>query len=59
MIKITPHKKFIAGAICPQCAAQDTLYVAHHKRKGEYQACIECDHRVYKESQPQIIAKSG
>jgi len=39
MAKIT--KRFIAGAVCPKCAAMDRL-VTYRKDDDEYRECVEC-----------------
>lgn len=37
-------KRFIAGAICPECKGEDTIYteVVAEKR---FRACVNCDFR--------------
>ncbi|MGB0732330.1 MAG: YheV family putative zinc ribbon protein [Pontibacterium sp.] len=35
-------KRFIAGATCPRCAAQDTLRM-YRDEEREYRECVECD----------------
>ena len=37
-------KRFIAGAICPQCKDQDSLYVETVDSR-RYRACVSCDFR--------------
>lgn len=34
-------RRFIAGAVCPQCAEQDTL-VNYHDQDTQYRECVEC-----------------
>lgn len=36
-------KRFIAGATCPSCHTQDTLYWSKDT-KGDYVACTRCQH---------------
>ena len=43
-IKRAQMKRFIAGAKCPSCGQQDTLYWSQDV-SGEYIACSRCDHR--------------
>ncbi|GAC16321.1 YheV family putative zinc ribbon protein [Aliiglaciecola lipolytica] len=40
-------KRFVAGAICPKCKAQDTIML-FFENNVEKLACVECD---YTESQ--------
>ncbi|MFB9885994.1 YheV family putative zinc ribbon protein [Balneatrix alpica] len=39
---MTPIKRFIAGAVCPRCAKQDTLRM-YRDEEREYRECIACD----------------
>lgn len=34
-------RRFIAGATCPDCAAQDTL-VNYHDKENKYRECVDC-----------------
>ncbi len=34
-------RRFIAGAVCPRCAAQDRL-VVYHADGTDYRECVEC-----------------
>lgn len=38
-----PIKRFIAGAVCPRCAAMDKLRV-HRDETHEYRECVACDY---------------
>ena len=35
-------KRFIAGAVCPKCAAMDTI-VTYELEGDKYRECVECD----------------
>ena len=35
------RKRFIAGAVCPQCEAEDRL-VVYVENRTEYQECVAC-----------------
>ncbi|PXF30686.1 hypothetical protein WH50_13900 [Pokkaliibacter plantistimulans] len=35
-------KRFIAGAVCPRCAKQDTLRM-YRDEEREYRECVACD----------------
>ena len=39
---MTAIKRFIAGAVCPRCAAMDTIFV-YKKDSGDVRACADCD----------------
>ncbi|MCL5256011.1 MAG: YheV family putative metal-binding protein [Gammaproteobacteria bacterium] len=39
------RKRFIAGATCPQCKAQDTLMV-YLENDQEQVTCVECDYQM-------------
>lgn len=49
------RKRFIAGAVCPQCQAKDTLFVLVTQKQQQI-ACVECDF-LQKESQLPLSAK--
>lgn len=36
-------KRFIAGAVCPKCAAMDKLRMFHNEEGGEVRECVACD----------------
>ena len=39
--QVSTSKRFIAGAICPQCKELDVIFI--YEREGsKYQACVEC-----------------
>lgn len=42
-------KRFIAGAVCPSCKTQDSVYVALMP-DGEQVACVSCDYLELKEA---------
>ncbi|MFP8966759.1 YheV family putative zinc ribbon protein [Pokkaliibacter sp. CJK22405] len=35
-------KRFIAGAVCPRCAKQDTIRM-YRDEEREYRECVACD----------------
>ncbi|WP_025733955.1 YheV family putative zinc ribbon protein [Carnimonas nigrificans] len=39
---MTAKKRFIAGAVCPRCAAMDTLK-AWEQNGIRYRECVDCD----------------
>lgn len=39
---MTVKKRFIAGAVCPRCAAMDTLK-AWEQNGTRYRECVDCD----------------
>ncbi|MEY4475099.1 MAG: hypothetical protein RL248_866 [Pseudomonadota bacterium] len=41
--KAKTHKRFIAGAVCPQCNALDTLALWREDQL-EVVACVKCGH---------------
>lgn len=43
-----PKRRFIAGAVCPRCAALDRI-VSWEADGRQYRACVECD---FEDSQP-------
>jgi len=53
-------KRFIAGATCPQCKAQDRT-VMYHSEGKDYRECIACgfiEARLF-DSQPQELETRG
>ena len=36
-----PRKRFIAGAVCPKCAAMDRIVTWHEDGK-DYRECVSC-----------------
>ncbi|KLN97541.1 YheV family putative zinc ribbon protein [Moellerella wisconsensis] len=55
----TIRKRFIAGAVCPQCKLQDTLMM-WRENKVDVVECVECGHqqRQADEAQSGKIKKS-
>ena len=50
------RKRFIAGATCPQCKAQDSIML-YFENNVEKLQCVECD---YKDTQSQTdVASAG
>jgi hypothetical protein len=37
-------RRFIAGAVCPNCKKQDVVVVFHENHR-DWQACVACDHQ--------------
>ncbi|NNC55900.1 MAG: YheV family putative metal-binding protein [Pseudomonadales bacterium] len=51
-------KRFIAGALCPGCKAQDTVYT--FLQNGEqWRACARCDMRESMQSLPETSEAAG
>lgn len=51
-MKNKQKKRFIAGAVCPQCKAQDTMAIT--KENGvETVTCVSCGHKMT-QSEPQV-----
>ncbi len=44
MTETPVRKRFIAGAVCPQCDAEDRL-VVFELNQIEYQECVACGYR--------------
>ena len=38
------RKRFIAGAVCPQCHRLDTIALRHNSTGQEYITCVACDY---------------
>ena len=52
-ISVTIRKRFIAGAVCPSCGAQDRLVVEEtpdHKRRR----CVNCGFTDTNASEPEV-----
>ncbi len=50
-------KRFVAGAKCPKCQAQDSIVL--FKEQGiETVECVECDYRE-QQTEQQVAAKAG
>lgn len=61
---VVTRKRFIAGAVCPHCQAQDTLAL-WRENQVEVVACVQCGHQQrqteakvtpYLRSDEQVIA---
>lgn len=50
-----PARRFIAGARCPSCGMQDTIYLLKADDGTESLACTRCD---YQETKPNPPANS-
>ncbi|MEE2892410.1 MAG: YheV family putative zinc ribbon protein [Pseudomonadota bacterium] len=48
MTEGAPKRRFIAGAVCPRCAALDRI-VSWEADGRQHRACVECD---FQDSQP-------
>ncbi|RUO35623.1 YheV family putative zinc ribbon protein [Aliidiomarina sanyensis] len=51
------RKRFIAGATCPSCKAQDTLMV-YMEDDQEHVTCVECDYQMSEKDQAQEKSKA-
>lgn len=49
------RKRFIAGAVCPECRAQDTLAVGFEDR-AEVVECVKCG---YRQTRPDASARDA
>ena len=49
-----PRKRFIAGAICPKCHAEDRI-VLHQQEAAEWIECVACG---FKQTEAETTAKS-
>ena len=49
-------RRFIAGAICPQCGTRDTLFIASSDEKHK-QECVRCGHKneILRHVEPQPL----
>ena len=60
-MKVKPVKRFIAGAVCPSCGAQDTVRMYQQEAK-EYRECVDCgfsDEFHQKPAQEGQVSASG
>ncbi|TRW49036.1 YheV family putative metal-binding protein [Aliidiomarina halalkaliphila] len=46
------RKRFIAGAVCPSCKAEDSLMVYMEENK-EHVRCVECDYHMSEDDHAQ------
>ena len=44
-LKMNDFKRFIAGAICPNCKSKDTIALSPDDKKI---FCVSCDYKEYK-----------
>ncbi|AIA72830.1 hypothetical protein EV46_20175 [Pectobacterium atrosepticum] len=49
------RKRFIAGAVCPTCQAQDTLAVGRED-EVEVVVCVKCGYRQSRADEPATVA---
>ncbi|MDX5630798.1 MULTISPECIES: YheV family putative zinc ribbon protein [unclassified Brenneria] len=49
------RKRFIAGAICPECRTQDTLAVGYEDQT-EVVVCVKCGYRQTRPDRPRRAA---
>lgn len=49
------RKRFIAGAVCPQCQAQDTLAVGREEGT-EVVVCVKCGYQQRQSDEPTTAA---
>jgi uncharacterized metal-binding protein (TIGR02443 family) len=53
------NKRFIAGAVCPQCQLIDKL-VVYRENDLEFCECVRCGHKRQQETEPKpVLAKVG
>lgn len=45
MQNISHRKRFIAGAVCPQCQQLDTIALCHDNNNAEYILCVHCHYQ--------------
>ena len=45
------RKRFIAGAICPQCKKQDTI-ILFGQQNEQHIACVDCGFLQFKREEP-------
>ncbi|WP_086934307.1 YheV family putative zinc ribbon protein [Agarilytica rhodophyticola] len=53
------QKRFIAGAVCPQCAAMDTL-IMFKENDEEYRECVDCgfkDKLIFKSQMGELTTR--
>ncbi|CUS47529.1 MAG: putative nucleic-acid-binding protein containing a Zn-ribbon domain [Idiomarinaceae bacterium HL-53] len=48
-------KRFIAGATCPECKAQDSMMLYEEKGR-EIVRCVECDYQMKEPKAPEASA---
>ena len=46
-------KRFIAGAVCPKCAAMDTVFT-YKLNEQDWRACVNCDFNEAMYFAPQV-----
>lgn len=52
-------KRFIAGAVCPQCAEMDKLVMFRDAEQQSVRECVRCGYRdVMTEQGPQVLEPS-
>lgn len=57
---MTRNRRFIAGAVCPQCGEQDTLYLLKPIEQGsEEVCCVSCDYREQRPEPKAPVAEAG
>ncbi|MEC5319080.1 YheV family putative zinc ribbon protein [Brenneria populi subsp. brevivirga] len=49
------RKRFIAGAVCPECRAQDTLAVGREEQT-EVVVCVKCGYRQARPDKSATVA---
>ena len=49
-------KQFIAGAVCPNCGAQDTVQM-YSVDDENYRECVDCGFSDEMEKQPSLVGK--
>ena len=52
-------KRFIAGAVCPECKQQDKLVMYDDELHQRWRECVSCDfrERLVEDEQPEIVTR--
>jgi hypothetical protein len=43
-VVFSAKRRFISGAVCPQCKKQDVIMV-FHENDADWQTCVDCGHK--------------
>ncbi len=55
---MTSRKRFIAGAICPQCGVEDLIYVVQ-TAAGQSRHCNQCDFKQNLDDLPVVSTEKA
>lgn len=50
------QKRFIAGAVCPKCAAMDKIMMYKNEAGRETRECVACDYLDVMKSEEEMLA---